>query len=46
MHETEKSNVLLLENLALQAGEPKEAFMDMESRQELATLASMTVVNR
>ncbi len=46
MQETEKSNVLLLENLALQAGEPKEAFMDMEPRQELATQASMTVVNR
>jgi 3-phosphoglycerate kinase len=46
MQETQKSNVLLLENLALQAGEPKEAFMDMELRQELAMLASMTVVNR
>jgi hypothetical protein len=46
MQETEKSNVLLLENLALQAGETKEAFMGMEPRQELATQASMTAADR
>jgi len=46
VQETENSNVFSLENLALQAGETKEACMGMEPRQELATQASMMVTDR
>jgi hypothetical protein len=46
MPETEKSNVLLPGNLALQAGETKEDCMGMEPRQELATQASVMVAER